>query len=221
MHMSRNWVVSASGAAFAIATFVGLVMLLGGAAVGDTPNSEAADWLAKSGHQAQMMVGMYVMCGGAIAFAIFAAGLVQRLRAADAPELSLTVANISAVAFTALALAAAIGMASAAYAVKSDVEPTPIDPGAVRITTFGFGLWIFGASLAAGTFIASVSVAALATGALPKWLALLGFLMAALTPFAIMFLPSLGVLVWALLVAIVAAVRGSAAQPVRQVPSMA
>lgn len=219
--MPKDWVVCISGGTFAVATFAGLVLLLGGAAVGDTTNLEAADWLADSSHTTNMLIGMYLMCGGAIAFSVFAAGLLERLRNADASSVTLTVANFGAIAFTVFALAAAVGMASAAYALKSDVEPTPIDPGAVRVSTFGFGLWVFGASLAAGTFIASVSVAALSTGALPKWLALFGLLIAGLSLFAIAFLPSLGVVVWAVLVAIVGAVRGVVPAKVGGVPSLA
>ena len=63
------------------------------------------------------------------------------------------------------------------YAVAGNVEAAPVDPDAVRVSTFGFALWAIPAALAGATFIASVSVAALVSGVLPRWLALIGFLL--------------------------------------------
>lgn len=208
--MNRDWIVSVSGAVFAVATLVGLSMLVNGAAVGTTTNGQAAEWLADSGNRAQALIGMYVMCLGAIAFFVFAGSLIERLRAAGTRPLALSIANLAAVAVAVLTFAAAIGMASAAYAIRSDVESLPVDPAAVRITTFGFGLWVFGAGLAAGTFMAAISIGSLSTGGLPRWLALIGLLMAVLSLFGIEFVPSLGVLVWSALVAVVCAVKGVA-----------
>lgn len=88
-----------------------------------------------------MLVGAYVMAAGAIAFIVFAASLMQRLKDAQAPRLAANVAQLAAVAFAILTLAAAMAMASAAYAVAGNVEAQPIDQGAVRISTYGFALW--------------------------------------------------------------------------------
>ncbi len=213
--MANDRTIAISGFIFAIATFIGLVLLVGGAAVGDTTTAEAATWLEESGHRTRMLVGAYVMCGGAIVFLVFASGVMQRLRHAEAPGVVLSIAQFGAIAFSILTLAAAVGMASAAYAVASNVEPTPIDPGALRIGTYGFALWAIPAALAGGTFVAAVSIAAFVSGAFPRWLALIGFLIAALSTFGITFLPTPGVFVWAILVAIVTVVRGEAGSPVR------
>jgi len=61
--------------------------------------------------------------------------------------------------------------------------------------------------LAASAFVVSVSIGALASEALPRWLGLVGLLVAVVMLFGIMFLPSLAVLVWAALVAVVTVVR--------------
>jgi hypothetical protein len=197
------------------------MLLLGGVAVGDTTNDEAARWLSTGAHRTRMLVGICVTSGGALAFVVFAAGLLQRLRSAHAPTLARDVAQLAAISFVVLTLAAAVGMASAAYAVASHVEAEPVDPAAVRVSTFGFALWAIPAALAGATFIASVSAAALACGALPRWLALIGFLLAALGVFGIMFLPTLGIFIWAVLVAIVTFVRHEAPSPTRAEPSPA
>jgi hypothetical protein len=212
--MNVDRTIALSGVVFAIATFAGLMLLLSGAAVGESTNAEAAEWLSQSAHRTRAMAGGYVMCGGAIAFMVFAAALLDRLRSAQAPGLAVGVAQIAAIAFVILTLAAAIGMASAAYAVSSSVEPTPIDPGAVRVTTYGFALWAIAGALAGATFVAAVSVAVLASRALPRWLALVGFLLAGVAVFGIAFLPTLGLLVWGVLVAIVAIARGVTAPAV-------
>jgi len=133
--------------------------------------------------------------------------LLRRLRGAGAPSLAADAAQVAAIAFAALTLAAAIAMASGAYAVSSDVEPKPVDPGAVRMSTLGFAIWAIPAALAASAFVVSVSIGALASEALPRWLGLVGLLVAVVMLFGIMFLPSLAVLVWAALVAVVTVVR--------------
>ena len=163
-----------------------------------------------------MIIGMYVMCGGAIAFLVFATCLLQRLRDAEAPSLAINVAQWAGVAFVILAMAAAVGMASGAYAAISDIEPGPINSDAVRVSTFGFALWVIPAALAGATFIAAVSAAAIASGALPQWLGLIGLLLAAVALFGIMFLPTLGLLVWAVLVAIITLVHSEV--PSRMTP---
>lgn len=207
--MSNDRVMAISGILFAAAVFSGLLLLIDGVAAGDTTNHEAATWLSEGGHRTQMMFGMYMMSAGAMAFAVFAAGLFRRLRDAGAPQLAVSVGQLAAIAFTVLSVAAAIGMASGAYAVVSNVEPQPIDPAAVRLSTFGFALWTIGAALAASVFVAATSLAAIVSGALPRWLALIGFLFSALLPFGIAFLPTLSVLVWAMLVSVVTLVRPS------------
>ncbi|HEX6030569.1 MAG TPA: hypothetical protein VFY90_03990 [Tepidiformaceae bacterium] len=205
--MANDRAISISGFVFAVATFVGLLLLIGGVAAGSTNNEEAARWLNDSGHRARMLVGCYVMCGGAVAFFVFSSALIRRLRGAGAPSLAADAAQVAAIAFVALTLAAAIAMASGAYAVSSDVEPKPIDPGAVRMSTLGFAIWAIPAALAASAFVVSVSIGALAREALPRWLGLVGLLVAVVMLFGIMFLPSLAVLVWAALVAVVTVVR--------------
>lgn len=209
--MTVDRAISVSGLLFAIATFAGMLLLLGGAAAGETSNAEAAEWLNEGAHRTRMLVGVYVMCGGSLAFVVFAAALLQRLRMAHAPSLAVAVAQFGAIAFVILALAAATGMGSAAYAVGSNVEPTPVDAGAVRMTTYGFALWAIPAALAGATFVFAASVAMLASGTLPRWLSLIGFLLAILAPFGVFFLPTLGLLVWAVLVGIVAFFRSSTA----------
>ena len=145
--MANDRVISISGIVFAIATFAGLMLLLSGTAAGSTTNLEAAEWLTKNAHRTRMIIGMYVMCGGAIAFLVFATCLLQRLRDAEAPSLAINVAQWAGVAFVILAMAAAVGMASGAYAAISDIEPgAEINSDAVRVSTFGFALWVIPAA---------------------------------------------------------------------------
>jgi hypothetical protein len=213
--MANDRVISISGIVFAVATFAGLVLLLEGAAAGDDTNEEAARWLNDSGNRTQMLIGMYVMSGGAVAFLLFATALLRRLRTANAPGFAVELAQVSGVAFAVLTLVAALGMGLAALAVAAGNEPTPVDPGAARITTYGFSIWALPACFAASAFVATVSVAAISSGAFPRWLGLLGLLIAVLLLFGIAFLPSLAVMVWAALVSIVTFVRPAGAAALR------
>ncbi|OAI44579.1 hypothetical protein AYO38_00360 [bacterium SCGC AG-212-C10] len=219
--MTNDRTISICGAFFAVATLIGLAMMIEGVASGDATNVEAAEWLAKSGNRAQMIIAMYVMAGGAIAFAVFASAVIRRLRAAGAPDLAVDVARIGAAAYTALVLASAVAMASGAYSLISNNEAQPLDPGVARTSTLGFAIWVFPAAFAGSVFVASVSVAAMRSAALPRWLCLIGLLVAVLLLFGISFLPTFSILIWALCVSIVAFVRRAGSVSVQAAPQPA
>ena len=46
--MTVDRTIALSGVVFAIATFAGLMLLLSGAAVGESTNAEAAEWLSRA-----------------------------------------------------------------------------------------------------------------------------------------------------------------------------
>jgi hypothetical protein len=209
--MLNDRTITIGAVGFAVLTLAGILLLLGGVAGGDTTNVEAAEWLGDSGNRTRMLVGAYLMCGGAIAFLVFVAGTIGRLRAVESPPALTEVARLSGVAFSICQLVGAIAMAGAAYAVTSGNEPEPIDPGAVRVTTLGLAIWLVPGMLSASAFVAAVSVSAFANKAFPTWIGLTGALCALVLLAAITFLPVVLLLLWIACVGLVVLVRGEAA----------
>ena len=207
--MWNDRAIAIGGVLFAAMTAVSIALMLNGLAVGNSTNADTAEWLSDSGHRTMTVSGLYLMCAGGLAFMLFATGLVRRLRAAGASDFVLDMARIAAGAFTGLQIAAGVAMGIAAISIRSGVETTPVSPDVARIGAFGFELWFIGAALCGAAFVATVSVSALANGALPRWLALVGLLCAAVLLGGIAFLPGWAIFAWAICVAIAVSVRSS------------
>ncbi len=205
--MKNDWAITAGGIGFAVLTLLGLYLLMPGVAGGDTTNAESVEWVRQSGHQVRGIAGAYLMCLGAMAMIAFVAGVLGRLRAAGAEPFMLEVARLGGLAFVVCQIVAAIAMASAVYAVSAGNEPTPIDPGAARITTFGLALWLIPGMISGALFAGVVGVAMLRTRAFPAWVGLAALLTAAVLLAAVTFLPAIILLLWSGCVGVVAAVR--------------
>jgi hypothetical protein len=207
--MSNDRVIAVAAALFAVCTIAGIALQLNGAPVGDSDTVDAANWLASSGHRTMAIIGIYAMAAGGIAFLVFAAALTQRLRVAGAGNATLDIMRLSAGVFAALQLAGGAGMGIAAISIGNGNEPKPISPDVTRVAALGFEIWVAGAMIAAALFVATVSVSALKTGALPRWLGWVGILCTVLLIGAFQFLPAFALPIWAICVAVVVVVRSA------------
>ncbi len=217
--MKNDWAIAVGGIGFAVLTPLGLFLLMPGVAGGNTTNAESAAWVAESAHRTQAIAGAYLMCGGALAMIAFVVGMVGRLRAAGAGSTLLEVARLGGFAFVVCQLVAAMAMAGTAYAVASGNEPTPVDAGAARITTFGLAVWLIPGMISAALFACSASISILSTKAFPTWVGLTGLLTAAVLLAAITFLPAMILLLWSACVGLVATVRQQPAPPLEAKPA--
>lgn len=213
--MTNDHAISVSGFVFAIATFAGLTLLIEGVAVGDSRNAEAAEWLSESAHRTHACRRLrhgcrsdrvHRVCGqpDAAAQGRTGAPLSGERRAVGRGRIRHPDAG------------SRDGDGFRSLRGGGERRGATHRPGRgadqhVRVRSLGHP-----AELAGATFVASVSAAILLSGALTQWLALIGFLLAAVGVFGIMFLSTLGILVWAVLVGIVALVRPEA-PPVGQV----
>ncbi len=211
--MWNDRAIAAGGILFAILTIPGYLMMGDGVAVGQGTNATAADWLADSGHRAMVLVGMYTMCAGGLAFLLFAMALAVRLRSAGSHPLLVGIIQAAGVAAAACQLVGAVGMATGALAIRMGLETTPPDPGVVRVTTFGAEVWLVPGLLCTSAFVAAVSGAIIERRAFPTWLALAGFLCAVVLLGGITFLPVAVLTLWAFAAAIVAIVRPASSVP--------
>lgn len=205
--MWNDRAITLGGIVFVTLTLTGYLMMAGGVAAGDTTTAEAARWLGDSGHRTRSIVGMYVMCGGAVAFLTFLVGALGRLRASGCHRGIRDLAGITGTIFAICQFIGATGMATAAMAIAFDNEPLPVDASVARVTSFGLAVWLIPGMLSASIFVGTLAVASFTSSAFPAWVGLAGLLCAAVLLAGIMFLPVFMFMLWTVCVALVALAR--------------
>jgi hypothetical protein len=151
---------------------------------------------ADSGNRVRELVAFFLIAGAALAFVGFAAGLRARIDLVEAGGGRLgPLAWAGGIACATLILAGnAVSRAPALAAMNAD--EFQLDPNTRRLTEAAGFLLFVGGALAAILLVASVSVAAVRAGALPRWLGWAGLVAAALLPLAIGFIGFLVLLAW-------------------------
>jgi hypothetical protein len=178
---------------------------VGGNGPGNTPD-EVAEWYADDSNRAAAFLVFFLFAAAALAFLWFLGALRGILvRAEGDPGRWTAVGFAAGVASATLLLAAAsLYVAPAATAGKEDF---PFDPStAETFANAGFALLV-GSAMAGALLVLVTSIVAHRTGLLPPWLALGGFVVAAVLLFAIFFLPLFVWLAWVLAVSVVLVVR--------------
>jgi hypothetical protein len=161
-------------------------------------------YLSTSSHRVQHVVGAYVLIVAAIFFVWFCLGLRARFEAlapADATAARL-VAVLSAVGAT---LIVAAGMVSAVVAgdVSGGGNPLPVNGSAARaVMSLTYPLLFVAFALIAAAIIATSSVVAMRSGALPRWLVYAGWLAVLGCVVSVAFIPMALPILWFLAVAI-------------------
>jgi hypothetical protein len=164
--------------------------------------AEWARWWTDSGHRAGAIVGAYLMVLGVLAFVWFAWSLRDRL--GEGSGLMLTFASL----FAAVALVSAMMRATIAGGKVFGETPVPSGDLARQFDGIGFGLLLVAGALAAGLFVALASHLARRSGALPGWLTVAGYVVAALQLVATFFFPFILFFLWVLAASIVLVSRG-------------
>jgi hypothetical protein len=191
-----------AGIAFAVVFVAG--MIIGR----DTPDTDASDdewvrWFDDSGHRAQQVVSLFLLVIAALLLVVFAVGLVRQLRAASGDRGGSIGIAYSGAIITAVAIAVG-GVAVNQISAAVELGDMP-EPGADVLRTaeqLGFGLLLVVAGLFAALTVAAVSAAARGTGLLPSWLVNVGFAVAVILLFSVVFLPMALFPLWVLAVAI-------------------
>lgn len=205
--MWNDRAITVGGVLFVLLTLPGYFLLSGGIAAGDGTTEEAAEWLGDSGHRAQAIAGGYAMCAGALAFLLLAQGIVERARSAGGPMLVVGLIQTTGLAFAVCQAISAVAMMAPAIAVVAGNESTPLDPDAVRITTFGAELWLVPGMLCASAFVLSTAAAIFSSSLLPTWIGLAALLCAAVLLAGIVFVPVVLLMLWVLTVSFVVMAR--------------
>jgi hypothetical protein len=194
-----------AGVAFAV--FLLIALGVSGNGPGDTPD-EVADWYADEGNRGAAFFVFFLLAGAALAFLWFLGALRGVLVRAEGDP-----ARWTALAFGAGVASATLLLASASLyitpAATAGQEDFPFDPSTAKaFTNAGFAL--LGCSTMTGALVAlATSIVAYRTGLLPRWLALVGFVVAPLLLFTVFFFPLFAWLAWVLAVSLVLLVRSA------------
>jgi hypothetical protein len=211
MSLASARLAAASGFAF-VALFVAALFVL------DIPGHDDSEeivnaFYADSGNRARVVIAAYLLAIAGLSFLWFLAHLRGRLSAAEGEPATLSAVSFAGgVVFVAMLFAGAAAQ-SPTYAFSVDLFDEPQSQLArATIPHQGYSALIFGL-LAAALTVASASLAIMRTEVYPLWLAWLGFAVAVLLLFGLLFLPILALLVWVLAVSVVL-LRGDSVRPV-------
>ena len=189
-----------AGFLFVVLFVVGF-LLPGEVPGGTDPDADVVSFYEDSGNRIQLMASGYLLTAAGLAFLLFAAGLRERLALAESPVRALPrVAFAAGVLFVAMLFVMAT---AAGFTIAAGVEfqDEPIDPGVARfLPHLGFAAFLVPGLLSAALLITITSFHTLRTAVFPIWSAWLGFLLAVVLLFGVLFVTGLALLVWVLVI---------------------
>jgi hypothetical protein len=193
---------TALAAAIFVVTFVAGLFLVNNP---DTDASPAtfADFYAKSGNRLHLILAAVLLSASALAWIVTVNGLRERLGDCVASRVATTAAAATAaligVAGTMLAIIPAAMVFGSAPAPGVDLARFLPQAGYAALTLF--------AMPTAALTVTAIGIGALRTGALPRWLAYLGFAASVVLLASLEFFPMLLFVVWVIATAVVLARR--------------
>jgi len=192
-----------SGIAYVVLFIIALFVTGDGA--GNTAE-EYADYYADSGNRDKEIFAFFLLSGAALVLLWFVAalrGILVRAEGETARWTALAFGSGVASA-TLLCVAASLFAAPAILVEDADFE---LDPGAGSlVTNAGYGVFV-SSVMTAAMLVFATSIVSLRTLVLPRWLALVGFLVAAVLLFAVFFFPLFVWMAWILAVSVVLILR--------------
>jgi hypothetical protein len=190
--------IPANGIAF-------VVLVVVASLVKDAPGADASDaeivtYYADSGNRGAEVAAFFLVGVAALCFLSWLGSLRGVLARAEGEPSRLTAATIaSGGVFIALAVAAHVAATSVTWAIRA-YDEFELDPDTVRLlASLWYGFFVM-SLFAAAAMTLSASVLALHSRVFPTWLAAVGFLAAVCGLLGFLVFPSLGILVWVLLV---------------------
>ena len=168
------------------ALFIGAILLVRGQPTAESSPAEVAEWYLRGDSKRVALVGLYLAPFAGISFLWFIA--VIRSHVGDREDrFFATVFLGSGLLFVAMLFAAGAAASAPLMAVKFQGAPLPSPDaiGLARALAYTF-LYVYGVR-AAAVFMISVSMLALRTGSLPRWLVIVGFVVAVIMLFSVSF----------------------------------
>ena len=181
-----------------VVLFIAALILPGEVPGGADPDQDVISFYEDSGNRLKLMITGYLWTIAGIAFLVFVSGLRERLSLAEGGT-----APLSRLAFAGgvLMVAMLFVLVAADIAVPAGVafQDEPVDAGVARFMIhMGFAAFLLPGLFSAIVMIVSTSLLAMRTGALPTWVAWLGFVAAIVLLFGILFVTAIALMVWVL-----------------------
>lgn len=202
MPTSQNWPrwMAASGILFGILFVIGMLMMN----LPDGTDAQVTAFYTDSGNRMQLLVDAYVLVVAAVVFLVYVVDLRSRMRAAsnaDSPWVQLSF--ISGVVFAAALILFACMIGSIAGAQAFGDEPVPTAAVARFLPESGYAILMVGGAFMVATHIASAGAEALRNGLLPRWLCVLGFVLAFVVLFSVVFIPLIAIPLWTIITGVI------------------
>ncbi len=201
MPVSHRTFAAIAAIAFAVLYVTALFGVMDLPEEGDSDAAVLATY-TDTGKRAGLTAGVYLLAGAGLAFIWFLASLRERLRRDDVGDRLSSIAFAGGLVYTAMLFTAgaAFGVLPLAIGV-GEFEAEAVDPALARVLVqLGFTILLIYGLLAAAVMVVAVSLAALRTALLPRWLTLAGFVVAVLLLFGPVYMPQLLVPLWAVAV---------------------
>jgi len=168
------------------ALFIGALLLVRNQPAAESSSAEIAEWYLRDDSRRVAFVSLYLAPFAGIAFLWFIAVIRSHVGHRE-DRFFATVFLGSGLLFVAMLFAAAAAAGAPLLAVKYQGAPIPSPDtiGLARALAYTF-LYVYGIRSAA-VFMISVSMLALRTGSLPRWLVIVGFVVAVIMLFSVSF----------------------------------
>jgi hypothetical protein len=195
-----------SGIAYVLLSLIGLLLVSGSPAAGDS-DQEWLSYYADSGNRQQEIVAFFLFVLAALFFIWFAAVLRGRLLTYETEPRTLSALVYgSGVASAVLLMAGVSGGVAHSFTIW-DTDEYVLDPNVARLVGDMSFLFFACSMMVAVILIAATSVLAIRTPVLPAWLGWIGLVAALAELFALAFFPLFVLWAWVLLVSIVLTMR--------------
>jgi hypothetical protein len=170
----------------------------------DAPGSEWTAFFEDSGNRSQMMISGLLMALSAPVFLVFFWAVSERMGSAELNGSRLSTLGLASGAL--FAVAVAIGgtlLGQVAGSFEFGDAPLPSPDLMIHLESLSIGVVIVGGGFFASLSVATTSIVALQSGALPGWLGWFGVVVAIVVLFSFMFIPMAAFLIWTVIVSIV------------------
>jgi hypothetical protein len=200
-------VAPAAGALFALLQIAALLLFSIDAVRSDTSRADVLATYTDDAAEARKEVGATLVGFGAVCLLFFAARLRDALRIAEGERAVLSSAAFAGGVGMAVLLCASAALETAVSSAAGFFDAFEVDADSALLLA-SLSVWTLGFALVCGAVLAAAtSLAAFKTALLPRWLAIAGFVVAALGVFgettAVFVVPVMVLLAWVLTVSIV------------------
>jgi hypothetical protein len=191
-----------SGIVF-VALWIATLIVTGNDVSSSDSDGKILAYYADSGHRQRHIAGFFLVLAASLFFVWFLSVLRGRLAQAEGQAGALTAAAFGAGLVSTAMWIVSIALFSAPATAREDSSKFHLDPNTYRIISdMGYDIF-FGATTIVLVTVVATSLMGLRTGVVPKWLAWLGFIVAATMLVSFFFLPFLIFLGWVLAVSVV------------------